>query len=102
MKKYIVSDSTGHKVGIPFKTRRDAEQYKAIYGRFDWTIAVCDMPITRKSTPKQREAVSFIEEWLDISFKGNIEDFYEISDFLDNHLEIAKELALDAYSYKPE
>lgn len=98
MKKYIVYDTTGNPVGVPFNTWEDAETYKMIYGRPDWIIRLSIIRIDRKSTERQRRAVSFVEEWCNISFEGNIDNFYEVSDFLADYLDIAKEIAEDATS----
>lgn len=38
MERYIVLDSTGNKVGIPFKEWKEASIYKTIYGRQDWKV----------------------------------------------------------------
>ena len=96
MKKYIVYDTTGNPVGVPLNTWEDAETYKMIYGRPDWIIRLSIIRIDRKSTERQRRAVSFVEEWCNISFEGNIDDFYEVSDFLADYLDTAKEIAEDA------
>lgn len=98
MKKYIVYDATGNPVGVPFNTREDAETYKMIYGRPDWIIRLSIIRIDRKSTERQRRAVSFVEEWCNISFEGNIDNFYEVSDFLADYLDTAKEIAEDTTS----
>lgn len=96
MKKYIVYDTTGNPVGVPFNTWKDAETYKIVCGRLDWTVKLAHIHIDRKSTEKQRRAVLFVEEWCNISFEGNINDFYEVSDFLADYLDTAKEIASDA------
>ena len=96
MKKYIVYDSTENPVGGIFSTREGAEIYKTVCGRPDWTVKLEHIHIDRKSTERQRRAVSFVEEWCNISFEGNINDFYEVSDFLAVNLDIAKEIASDA------
>ena len=98
MKKYIVYDATGNPVGVPFNTWEDAETYKMIYGRPDWIVRLSIIHIDRKSTERQRRAVSFVEEWCNISFEGNIDNFYEVSDFLADYLDTAKEIAEDATS----
>ena len=98
MKKYIAYDATGNPVGVPFNTWEDAETYKMIYGRPDWIVRLSIIRIDRKSTERQRRAVSFVEEWCNISFEGNIDDFYEVSDFLADYLDTAKEIAEDATS----
>ena len=57
MKKYIVYDTTGNPVGVPFNTLKDAETYKIVYGRLDWTVKLTHIHIDRKPTEKQRRAV---------------------------------------------
>ena len=47
-------------------------------------------------TKKQKSAISFCEEVLNISFNGNINNFNEVSEFLDTYLEQAKVIAEDA------
>lgn len=92
--KYIVYDTTGHPVGVPFNKYEDAATYKIIYGRQDWTIERVDtrkLNRSRKSTDRQKAAVHFCESWLSIKFEGNINDFYEVSDFLSEYLELAKD-----------
>lgn len=96
MKKYIIYDTTDNPVGVPFNTWKDAETYKIVYGRPDWNIRLVHIHIDRKSTERQRKAVSFVEEWCNISFEGNIYDFYEVSDFLADYLDTAKEIAQSA------
>lgn len=92
-RKYVVYDTTGNPVGIPFKTIREAEEYKAFNRRFDWTVRQVDINIWRESTPKQRGALTFCESVLDIQFEGNRYDFYDVSDFLSEYLEEAKQVA---------
>lgn len=48
------------------------------------------------TTKKQKSAISFCEEVLNISFNGNINNFNEVSEFLDTYLEQAKVIAEDA------
>lgn len=98
MKKYIVYDTTDHPVGVPFNTWEDAETYKIVYGRPDWPIKLVTIERKRRSTEKQKKAVSFIEEWCDVPFGGNINNFYEVSDFIGDYLDTAKEIAADAAS----
>ena len=92
-RKYVVYDTTGNPVGIPFKTIREAEEYKAFNRRFDWTVRQVDINIWRESTPKQRGALTFCEGVLGIQFEGNRYDFYDVSDFLSEYLEEAKQVA---------
>ena len=91
--KYVVYDTTGNPVGVPFKTIREAEEYKAFNRRFDWTVRLIDINIWRESTPKQRGALTFCEGVLGIQFEGNRYDFYDVSDFLSEYLEEAKQVA---------
>lgn len=92
-RKYVVYDTTGNPVGIPFKTIREAEEYKAFNRRFDWTVRLVDINIWKESTPKQRGALTFCEGVLGIQFEGNRYDFYDVSDFLSEYLEEAKQVA---------
>ena len=92
-RKYVVYDTTGNPVGVPFKTIREAEEYKAFNRRFDWTVRLIDINIWRESTPKQRGALTFCEGVLGIQFESNRYDFYDVSDFLSEYLEEAKQVA---------
>ena len=92
-RKYVVYDTTSNPVGVPFKTIREAEEYKAFNRRFDWTVRLIDINIWRESTPKQRGALTFCEGVLGIQFEGNRYDFYDVSDFLSEYLEEAKQVA---------
>ena len=103
MKKYIVYDSTHQQVGITFNCLKDAIVYKEVYGNPNWEIHSTNVVSSRKSTNRQKAAIRFVEMWCDIEFPGNINDFYEVSDFLSDYLDSAKEIADDAthsyYSY---
>ena len=44
------------------------------------------------TTNKQKAAVQFCEQWLDITFEGDIEDKYRVSIFLSEYLQEAKDL----------
>lgn len=44
------------------------------------------------TTDKQKAAVHFCEQWLNITFNGNIENRYEVSAFLSEYLQEAKDL----------
>ena len=44
------------------------------------------------TTDKQKAAVHFCEQWLDITFEGNIEDKHQVSMFLSEYLQEAKDL----------
>lgn len=42
------------------------------------------------TTNKQKAAVHFCEQWLDVTFNGDINNFNQVSTFLSNYLEEAK------------
>ena len=44
------------------------------------------------TTDKQKAAVHFCEQWLNITFEGNIEDKHQVSTFLEEYLQEAKDL----------
>lgn len=44
------------------------------------------------TTKRQKAAIKFCKEWLSITFEGDITDFYEVSDFLAEHLDDAKRI----------
>ena len=44
------------------------------------------------STDRQKTAVHFCEEWLNITFEGDIENKYQVSLFLQEYLQDAKNL----------
>lgn len=44
------------------------------------------------TTDRQKAAIHFCEQWLDITFEGNIEDKYQVSIFLSEYLQEAKDL----------
>lgn len=44
------------------------------------------------TTNRQKAAVHFCEQWLNITFNGDIEDRYQVSIFLGEYLQEAKDL----------
>ena len=44
------------------------------------------------TTGKQKAAVHFCEQWLDVTFNGDINNFKQVSYFLSNYLDDAKQL----------
>ena len=44
------------------------------------------------TTNKQKAAVHFCEQWLNITFEGNINDFQQVSCFLSIYLDEAKNI----------
>lgn len=97
MKKYTIYDSTGTIVAT-LTTMRDALDFKHIRGNNAWTIKIIEPLKNRQSTARQKGAVKFIEEWLNITFTGNINDFYEVSDFLSEYLDEAKQMYDEVYN----
>ncbi len=45
------------------------------------------------TTKRQRAAVHFCEDWLHVSFEGDINNFKEVSNFLSQYLDDTKNLA---------
>lgn len=97
MKKYTIYDSTGTIVAT-LTTMRDALDFKHIRGNNAWTIKIIEPLKNKQSTARQKGAVKFIEEWLNITFTGNINDFYEVSDFLSEYLDEAKQMYDEVYN----
>lgn len=94
--KYIVYDTTNRPVGVPFNSYEDAATYKIIYGRQDWKIVTINQSDIlrqqkRVSTQRQRAAVKYCCAWLEIEFDGDINNFYDCSDFLSEYLDSAKD-----------
>ena len=52
----------------------------------------------RQSTKKQQAAVKYCEKWLEISFKGDINNFFDCRAFLSRYLEDAKDVAIYRYT----
>ena len=44
------------------------------------------------TTNRQKAAVHFCEQWLNVTFEGDIENRYEVSAFLSEYLQEAKNL----------
>lgn len=44
------------------------------------------------TTDRQKAAIHFCEQWLNITFDGNIEDKHQVSIFLQEYLQEAKNL----------
>jgi hypothetical protein len=97
MKIYIVYDSIGNKMAT-LTTLKDALDFKSIRGNKAWTIKPVTSIKNKKSTEKQKAAVKFVEEWLNITFTGNINNFNEVSDFLYEYLDEAKLIYDEVYN----
>ena len=90
---YKVFDSVGQFLRS-FPTYKQAMTFKIANSRMDWDI----QQIKRQVTDKQKRAVYFVETWLKVKFNGNINNFYDVSNFLNNYLNEAKSMAEDAYA----
>ena len=44
------------------------------------------------TTNRQKAAVNFCEQWLNVTFEGNIEDKHQVSIFLQEYLQEANDL----------
>lgn len=85
-------DREGQPLPWEFKTRLIALQYAAGVGRPDWSVKEVRKEHIRKSTERQRSAVHFCEQFLHVKFDGNLNDFYDVSEFLSEYLDDAKNL----------
>ena len=105
MKIYIVYDSIGNKMAT-LTTLKDALDFISSKffagilprGNKAWTIKPVMSIKNKKSTEKQKAAVKFVEEWLNITFTGNINNFDEVSDFLYEFLDEAKLIYNEVYN----
>ena len=97
MKKYIICDTTNNII-TSFNSWKEAELFKWIRGGTNWSIKVIETTklYNRKSTEKQRKAVHFVEFWCNITFEGNIANFYDCSIFLEKYLDAAKDISQEA------
>lgn len=86
--QYKVLDSEGNTVCI-FQSYKGASSF--MINKPGWRIEINNKTPSRRPTKKMIEAVSFVENILNIEFEGNIKDFYEVSDFLSNYLDEAKD-----------
>lgn len=85
--KIILIDTTG-KVVRSFSSLQEAENFKTLNSRYDWSIK---KTYKRKATTeRQKAAVRFCEEWLNVKFTGDIEDSTIVSAFLNEYLDDAK------------
>lgn len=98
---YIVIDTTNHSVEM-FSTHKEAQHFCAMNNRFNWTIKHTNNK-QRQSTKRQQAAVKYVEEILYIEFPGDINSFYDCSEFLNLYLDEAKqterELSCEYESY---
>ena len=85
---YRVLDNC-NKLVARFETYRDANHFRHLKGRPDWSIKRTPKPF-RCSTDRQKMAVRYCEAWLDIRFIGDIDNFASCSEVLREHLELAK------------
>lgn len=95
MSKYNIYDSLGNYLGS-FSSFSGAQNFIISNNRYDWSIRLSKETFSRKSTERQRAAVHFCEQWLKVEFKGDINNFSQVSDFLSLYLEEAKDMYEDA------
>lgn len=85
---YRVLDTEG-KLVQSFPSWPLANNFRHLKGRPDWDIKKTPNCF-RESTPRQRAAVRYCENWLEIKFTGDITNFQSCHDFLSQYLELAK------------
>lgn len=87
---YQLFDSCNKFIGT-FRKYNDADNYRHLMGRPDWPIKPVPKKFFRSSsTERQRKAVRYCEDWLNIKFAGDINHFQACSDFLSHYLNLAK------------
>ena len=85
---YRVLDNE-NKLVANFETYSDANHFRHLKGRPDWSIKRTPKQF-RGSTDRQKFAVRYCEDWLNIKFIGDIDNFASCSEFLREHLDLAK------------
>lgn len=85
----VVVDRYGKIVRGNFPSREAAEVFKTTKGNKLWRIREIH------TTDRQKRAVKFCEAWLQIEFKGDIENSIQVSRFLSLYLETAKLQAME-------
>ncbi len=93
---YRVLDKYGHLLRT-FNTYIEAWEFRMVNHRYDW--AICDVYQSAETdfqtTDKQKNAVKFVKDILQIEFKGNIDDWRDVSPFLNDYLQQAKNFILE-------
>lgn len=82
---FSVYDSYGNWLAT-FKDYQSAYTFIISKQRYDWKIK------QKQVTERQKKAVVFIEEILNVDFEGDINNYRQVSNFLNEYLEDAKEL----------
>ena len=93
--QYIVKNPYGITVRV-FNKYEQANTYVLAFGNKNYSIQRRTYDCKKPSTTKQKAAVDFIEQCLQIEFTGDIENFYEVSEFIGEYLEDAKIVFEDA------
>lgn len=89
---YVVKDSLGNTMAV-FKDYKQAVTYKLAYGHSGYTIKKVVKNVHKRPTEKQLKAVHFILNiFIDLEFEGDINDYKDVSLFLDSYLEEAKRI----------
>lgn len=81
---FSVYDSYGNWLAT-FRDYQAAYTFIISRQRYDWKIK------QKQVTERQKKAVVFIEKILDVDFEGDINNYRQVSDFLNKYLEDAKE-----------
>ena len=84
---YIVRNKLGNVIA-KFYSYKAASEFKVCNGKEDWSIS--RIINYRQSTKKQKNAVAFCLNFIDVEFEGNIDSFQDCSNFLSLYLESAK------------
>lgn len=94
MSKYNIYDSLGNYLGS-FGSFSGAQNFIISNNRYDWSIRLSEKTFSRKSTNKQKAAVHFCEQWLNVKFRGDINNFSQVSHFLSLYLRDTKLLYME-------
>lgn len=91
MNKFIILNSN-HQVVKYCKSYYEADTFCKFKGYPDWSIiSYLKFYPSRATTVRQRCAVKFVESVLNVEFTGNLYDYKDVSPFLEDYLEIAKQ-----------
>lgn len=82
---FDVYDSCGYRLAT-FQDYQSAYTFIISRQRYDWKIK------QKQVTERQKKAIVFIEEILDIDFEGDRNNYKQVSSFLNEYLEDAKKL----------
>ena len=89
MCKYVIYDSTDHRVGGVFKSFSEAIGFKRSYGNDGWCVS--EVSLRRPPSERQLRGLEFIERELGVKYGGELDDRDGVSLFLGEYLELARE-----------